>query len=97
MRLVTWISLIGAITNLFYSFYVGLTLLLKEDVAPGWASLSLQQSGMFFLLSLALLVLGEYILQMASLSNKGPEYFIDKEYTSTNISRRIKMNIHENS
>jgi len=97
MRLVTWISLIGAIANLFYSFYVGLILLLREDVAPGWASLSLQQSGMFFLLSLALLVLGEYILQMASLSNKGPEYFIGKEYTSTSISRKIKINIHENS
>ena len=97
MRLVTWISLIGAIANLFYSFYVGIILLLREDVAPGWASLSLQQSGMFFLLSLALLVLGEYILQMASLSNNSPEYFISKEYTSTNISRKIKINIHENS
>jgi len=51
MRLVTSLSLFGAIANLVYSIYVVAIGFLKTDVAPGWISLSLQQSGMFFLIS----------------------------------------------
>ena len=71
MRLVTSLSLFGALANLGYSIYVVAIGFLKTDVAPGWISLSLQQSGMFFLISLVFLVLGKYILQMVSLSNEG--------------------------
>jgi len=93
MRLVTVLSLFGAIANLFYSFYVVAVGLLKTDVAPGWISLSLQQSGMFFLISLVLLVLGEYILHMATLSNEGPRYHIGQEFTSARMTRREKLNV----
>ncbi|GAB3087865.1 glycosyltransferase family 2 protein [Cupriavidus yeoncheonensis] len=93
MRLVTSLSLFGAVANLFYSIYVVAIGLFKADVAPGWISLSLQQSGMFFLISLVLLVLGEYILNMASLSNEGPLYHIGQEFTSARITRREKLNI----
>lgn len=95
MRLVTSLSLFGAFANLVYSIYVVAIAFLKTDVAPGWVSLSLQQSGMFFLLSLVLLVLGEYILQMASLSNEGPLYHVGQEFTSARMTRREKLNIEE--
>lgn len=95
MRLVTSLSLFGAGANLVYSIYVVAIGFLKPDVAPGWISLSLQQSGMFFLISLVLLVLGEYILQMASLSNEGPLYYVGQEFTSARITRREKLNIEE--
>lgn len=95
MRLVTMFSLFGAISNLVYSFYVLAVALLKTDVAPGWISLSLQQSGMFFLISLVLLVLGEYILNMASLSNEGPLYHVGQEFTSVHLTRFEKLNIEE--
>lgn len=95
MRLVTSLSLFGAVANMFYSFYVVAVGLLKADVAPGWISLSLQQSGMFFLISLVLLVLGEYILHMASLSNEGPLYHVGQEFTSARMTRREKLNIEE--
>jgi polyisoprenyl-phosphate glycosyltransferase len=95
MRLVTSLSLFGAVANLIYSIYVVLIALLKPDVAPGWVSLSLQQSGMFFLISLVLLVLGEYILHMASLSNEGPLYHVGQEFTSASMTRREKLNIEE--
>ncbi|WP_431276898.1 glycosyltransferase [Variovorax ureilyticus] len=72
MRLVTSLSLFGAVANLAYSVYVICIALFKETVAPGWVTLSLQQSGMFFLISLVLLVLGEYMLHMASLTDEGP-------------------------
>jgi hypothetical protein len=95
MRLVTSLSLFGAAANLVYSLYVVAVALFASDVAPGWTSLSLQQSGMFFLLSLVLLVLGEYILHMVSLSNEGPAYHIRQEFTSARMTRREKLNIEE--
>lgn len=95
MRLVTSLSVFGAVTNLLYCVYVIAVGILKTDVAPGWISLSLQQSGMFFLISLVLLVLGEYILNMASLSNEGPLYHVGQEFTSARMTRREKLNIEE--
>lgn len=95
MRLVTMLSLFGAGANLFYSIYVIAIALLKPDVAPGWVTLSLQQSGMFFLISLVLLILGEYILHMASLTNEGPLYHVAQEFTSAVMTRREKLNIEE--
>lgn len=95
MRLVTSLSLFGAVANLLYSLYVLAIGFLKADVAPGWISLSLQQSGMFFLISLVLLVLGEYILNMASLANEGPLYNVAQEFTSARVTRRDKLNIEE--
>ena len=59
--------------------------------------MSLQQSGMFFLISLVLLVLGEYILHMASLSNEGPLYHVGQEFTSARMTRREKLNIEDAS
>jgi hypothetical protein len=56
-------------------------------------SLSLQQSGMFFLISLTLLVLGEYVLQMASMSNEGPPYHVASEHLSATLTRRQKLNV----
>lgn len=93
MRLVTSLSLFGAGANLIYCVYVIAVGILKTDVAPGWVSVSLQQSGMFFLLSLVLLVLGEYILNMASLSNEGPLYHVAQEFTSARMTRLEKLNI----
>lgn len=95
MRLVTLLSLFGAVANLVYSIYVVAVAILKSDVAPGWVSLSLQQSGMFFLISLVLLVLGEYLMQMTSLSSEGPLYYIGQEFTSTHMTRREKLNIED--
>jgi hypothetical protein len=95
MRLVTSLSLFGACTNFIYSIYVVAIGVFKSDIAPGWISLSLQQSGMFFLISLVLLVLGEYILHMASLSNEGPRYHIAQEFMSAILTRTEKLNIEE--
>lgn len=95
MRLVTSLSLFGAIANLLYTVYVITVAFLKTDVAHGWVSLSLQQSGMFFLISLVLLVLGEYILNMVSLQNEGPPYHVGQEFTSAVMTRHKKLNIEE--
>lgn len=93
MRLVTTLSLFGAFANLLYTGYVIDIAIFKDNVAPGWITTSLQQSGMFFLLSLVLLVLGEYILHMAHLSNEGPLYHVAQEFTSAVMTRKNKLNI----
>ena len=95
MRLVTLLTLFGAVSNVVYSVYVIAVGLLKSDVAPGWVTLSLQQSGMFLLISLVLLVLSEYVLQMARVSSEGPHYFIGREFASAIVSRRDKLNVEE--
>lgn len=95
MRWVTLLSLFGAVANVAYSLYVIVIALLKEDVAPGWVTLSLQQSGMFFLISLVLLMLSEYLLHMARLSNEGPPYHVAQEFTSAVMSRRQRLNVEE--
>lgn len=95
MRLVSSLSLFGAAANLLYSVYVVAIGIFKTDVTPGWVSMSLQQSGMFFLISLVLLVLGEYILHMASLTNEGPLYHVGQEFTSARMTRRERLNIED--
>lgn len=95
MRLVTALSLFGALANALYSVYVIAVALARADVAPGWVTLSLQQSGMFLLISLVLLVLGEYILHMASLSDGGPPYHVAQEFTSEVLTRRNRLNVEE--
>ncbi len=97
MRLVSALSMFGAAANLVYSCYVVAVGLFKSDVAPGWVSLSLQQSGMFLLISLVLMVLGEYIVNMARLSNEGPLYHVGQEFTSERMTRREKLNIEESA
>ncbi|MFC3606464.1 glycosyltransferase [Stutzerimonas tarimensis] len=88
MRLATSLALFGALANLLYSLYVVGVALIKPDVAPGWVSLSLLQSGMFFLVSLVLLVLAEYILHMSSQTCEGPAYHVAQEYTSARVARQ---------
>lgn len=95
MRLVTALSLFGALSNAVYSMYVVVIAIFKTNVAPGWVTLSLQQSGMFLLLSLVLLVMGEYMLQLSRLSNFGPAYHVAQEFTSTVITRREKLNVED--
>ncbi|HDS1655280.1 glycosyltransferase family 2 protein [Stenotrophomonas maltophilia] len=97
MRIVTVLSMFGAVANVLYSLYVVAVALFSPHVEPGWVSLSLQQSGMFLLVSLVLLVLGEYILQMASTSNEGPPYHVAQEFTSARLHRLERINVEPNT
>ena len=93
LRLATTLSAVGALASLAYSIYVVLIWTIKEDVTPGWVSLSLQQSGMFFLISLVLLVLSEYVLEISRKANSGPAYYIADEFTSAKLTRKERLNV----
>lgn len=95
IRIVTGLSLIGAISSVIYSVYVLIISLSDQEVTEGWASLSLQFSFSFFLMSCVLLILGEYILHMSRLSNEGPEYFISREFVSKISDKKDFLNIEQ--
>jgi glycosyltransferase involved in cell wall biosynthesis len=99
MRAVTLLCLFGAVINVVYSGYVVAVAILKTEVAPGWVTISLQQSGMFFLFSLVLFVLGEYVIHMAKMAANAPSYFVTDEFGSARITRMERLNLetHDSS
>jgi glycosyltransferase involved in cell wall biosynthesis len=95
IRFASFLMFFGSLSNLLYSLYVVLILIFKSDVAPGWVTLSLQQSGMFFLISLVLLIISEHITNLSYLTNEGPLFYIGQEFTSENIKRIKKLNVED--
>ncbi len=97
MRLVSSLLVFGSIANVLYSIYVLLVAILLDNVAPGWISLSLQQSGMFFLISVVLLVLSEYMTQTIGFGNGSPKFFVSQEFSSLNRRINGTLNLEEPS
>lgn len=93
IRIANFLCVFAAFSNIIYSFYVVLVGVFKSDVTPGWVTLSLQQSGMFFLISLVLLILSEYVANMIQLNGNNPSYHVANEFNSAKISRHEKLNI----
>jgi hypothetical protein len=93
LRIATWLLAFGAVANALYSCYVVAVALLKSDVAPGWTTLSLQQSGMFLLFSIVLLILGEYVLHLADRERSGARSHVAQELTSEVMLSRGKLNV----
>ncbi|MCW1885162.1 glycosyltransferase [Luteolibacter flavescens] len=83
LRLVTVAGLLGAGLNLLYAVYVVTIYFTKPDVAQGWTTLSLQQSGMFFFVCLILAVLSEYVGTILGEVRSRPRYFVAEEANSS--------------
>jgi glycosyltransferase involved in cell wall biosynthesis len=83
LRLVTVAGLLGAFLNLLYAGYVVVIYLIKPNVAAGWTTMSLQQSGMFFFVCLILAVLSEYVGTILGEVRSRPLYFIASESNSS--------------
>ena len=97
LRIVTILSSFGSLVSIFYSIYIVAIWLYKRDIAPGWVSLSMQQSFMFLLISLVLLVMSEYLIEVSRKSSSGSKYFIIDEAFSANRIRKEKLNIVSNT
>lgn len=93
LRLVSMLALFGSVANLIYSGYVLIVTVLRSDVAPGWTTMSLQQSGMFFLISLVLFVLTEYMIRVVQWTMDGAPYFVTGESTSSTLTRMARLNV----
>lgn len=84
-RPLRWASVIGmacATANTVYIGYIFLSKLLRDKIASGWASSSLQNSVMFTLLFLLLVVVCEYLGRLLDEVKSRPLYFVDYEKRS---------------
>jgi glycosyltransferase involved in cell wall biosynthesis len=93
LRLIALMSVGISLLTAVYAVYVVLTRLFMEDVAPGWATLSLQVSGLFFLLSIVLAVMCEYLMQVLETTNRRPVYNIAREIQSSAMDYRQDLNV----
>ena len=78
----------AVILSFTYSIYIVLVWILNENVVPGWVSLSMQISILFFMNSLVLILISEYILRIVKRNNKSSTYYIIDEITSLNITKK---------
>ena len=97
LRIVSVVCLLIASLNIVYSAYIVLTYLFSENVAEGWTTLSLQSSGMFFLISLVLLSLCEFISNSVSQDSLLNNYIISKEKISEKFTLKEKLNIEDDT
>lgn len=93
LRLATLMAIGTAFLSLLYSGYVLVNYLLNPKIAAGWTTLSLQISGLFFMLSIAVALLAEYVLQMGMNQGRKPNAFIAREFRSPDFSRERKLNV----
>lgn len=82
LRLVSWLGIVAGLFNVLYSVYVVLIYLLKNQVAEGWTTLSLQNSLMFFVIAVILTVICEYLGHLLAESKDRPLYYVLEERNS---------------
>ncbi len=82
MRLVSSLGVLAGSVNLCYVLYVLAIYLFKKEVAPGWVTLSLQISTLFFFVFLILVALSEYVVQILEESQDNPLYNVEADRTS---------------
>lgn len=85
LRVVTILSVVAGFLNLVYAVYVVIVNLLRQDVAEGWTTTSLQLSLMFFLICIVLAVQAEYIGRVLTESRGEPSYFVMEELESETL------------
>lgn len=83
LRLASALGAAACGLNFLYVLYVVGINLVKRQVAPGWTTLSLQMSGMFFFIFLNLIIISEYISQIMRESQHRPLYQVLDEQVST--------------
>lgn len=99
MRMVSLFGLTGSFLSLVYSLYVVGVYLFKRDVMPGWTTLSLQVSGLFFLVFVILTMIGEHLGRLLDEAVDRPLYHVREERASavmlSNLTRRNVMDRSE--
>lgn len=83
LRLASATGILAGVLNLLYVCYVIGIYLFKRQVAPGWATLSLQISTLFFFVFLILVLLSEYVVQILEESQDNPLYHVEDDRTGS--------------
>lgn len=93
LRLANLLCGVTAVGALSYSVYVVVIYLVKDNVVPGWTTLSLMLSGMFLMLALVLWLLSEYMLMLLDPGARRPRYEIAEEFCGQTRSSGGVLNV----
>ena len=93
LRTVSLLALGASGLTLIYSLYVIGFWLFSDTVAPGWTSLSLQISGLFFFITLVLAVMSEYLLQVLEGTANHPLYYLSRHTHSKSLAYDNTLNV----
>jgi dolichol-phosphate mannosyltransferase len=94
LRIVTACGIIAGLFNLLYVGYVLAVALLKNHVAEGWTTLSLQISSMFFMVFVILAVLAEYLGKTLDEAKGEPTYHVlDVKDSPRSTARPDRLNV----
>lgn len=83
LRFMAWLGFVASIVSIVYALYVVYIAATRQHVAEGWTTMSLQISGLFFVLFLMMVVLAEYIGKIMVESRKDVRYTVLDEQSST--------------
>uniref|UniRef100_A0A832DUX3 Glycosyltransferase n=1 Tax=candidate division WWE3 bacterium TaxID=2053526 RepID=A0A832DUX3_UNCKA len=98
LRFLSWLGLSGASLNLLYGIYVIGIFLFKKNIEEGWTTLSLQISGLFFLVFLILTILSEYVGRILEEVRDQPSYHVIEEFSSSvSIADENRRNVLKKS
>ena len=93
LRFISIVGFLGSASALAYTVYVVLVYFFKEDVQPGWTTMSLQLSFLTFILSGMLALLAEYVVQIHAASFARRRYIVSREIRSQLSSRSGRVNV----
>ena len=95
LRLANGLCALGAACAVLYSLYVIAVYAFKQDVAPGWTTVSLLLSVMFLMISLVLWLISEYMILLLESSAKGARYaVVEEQARSYPPTSRLSANAH---
>lgn len=92
LRVAVAIALLASLVNMIYALYVVAVGMFRGAVA-GWTSMSLQMSLMFFLLSVVIAIMAEFMFQSNETANERPIYRVAFEATSSVLDARDMLNV----
>jgi polyisoprenyl-phosphate glycosyltransferase len=92
LRSISFLAILGAGLNLIYSAYV-VSVSLTQTVERGWTSMSLQISGMFFLISLLLAAISEFLIFLYRQNGRNSDTFVTREVSSRRVGLADELNI----
>jgi len=93
LRLVTAVGCVASLLNLLYVGYVFAVRLVKDQVAEGWTTLSLQSAVMFALVFLTLVLLAEYIGRIQDEAGDRPLYHVLEEAGGSSFTAGSQRNV----
>jgi hypothetical protein len=92
LRVAVGLALVTSLVNMLYALYVVAVGLFRGAV-EGWTSMSLQMSFMFFMLSVVIAIMAEFMFQSNETTNERPIYRIAFEATSSVLAARDTLNV----